>query len=275
MGRGPLRGPPPLRHSGNVTAFPLNGGRGPSSEQPKPGSLSAAETRSGPGPSGYTAPGPDCWTPPPTICSGVPGFQQAGTGPELWNSAHGQHTLAARGPARRPCRPPAHTKPAHSPLPSPSAALPDDAGLSQRLQEDMATSLPTQGGRGGVSGGNQKGPGFVSWGQQGPWPGAARSQSPVSVFWGKLTHTYTHSPPWGELQPEGPQPSRGGGTRGSEAGSFWAPHPHASQSTPSYLPITQCLMPGPGANEQTELCLAGCGPGERGTGWWRPTDGKQ
>ena len=111
MGRGPLRGPPPPpRHSGKVTAFPRNGGRGPSSEQPRPGSLSAAETRSGPGPSGYTAPGPDCWTPPPTICSGVPGFQQAGTGPELWNSAHGQHTLAARGPARRPCRPPAHTK---------------------------------------------------------------------------------------------------------------------------------------------------------------------
>ena len=30
--------------------------------------------------------------------------------------------------------------------PPPSAALPDDAGLSQRLQEDMATSLPTRGG---------------------------------------------------------------------------------------------------------------------------------
>ncbi|KAG5198412.1 hypothetical protein MJG53_013036 [Ovis ammon polii x Ovis aries] len=28
--------------------------------------------------------------------------------------------------------------------PPPSAALPDDAGLSQRLQEDMATSLPTR-----------------------------------------------------------------------------------------------------------------------------------
>ena len=93
------------------------------------------------------------------------------------------------------------------------------------------------------------------------------------------THTPTPTPPWGELQPEGPQPSRGGGTRGSEAGSFWAPHPHASQSTPSYLPITQRLMPGPGANEQTELCLAGAslGRGARvvGTHRWEEIAGGQ
>ena len=104
--------------SGDVTALPLNGVGGPSSEQPRPGSLSAAKTGSGPGPSGCTAPGPDHWTPPPTVCSSVPGCQQAGTGPALWNSAHGRHTLAARGPARRPCRPPAHMEPAHPPLPS-------------------------------------------------------------------------------------------------------------------------------------------------------------
>ena len=70
-------------------------GQGPSSKQPRRGSLSAAETGSGPGPSGYTAPGLDHWATPPAVCSSAPGFQQAGTGPELWNLAHGRHSLNA------------------------------------------------------------------------------------------------------------------------------------------------------------------------------------
>ncbi|XP_055273626.1 uncharacterized protein LOC129550184 [Moschus berezovskii] len=145
----------------------LNSGRGAQLRAAKARRLISSRNRIWAWAFGYTAPGLDHWTPPASLCSGVPGFQQAGTGPELWNSAHGRHTLAARGPARRPCRPPAHAEQAHPPLPSPpTAALPDDAGLSQRLRENMATSLPTRGG----GWGDQKGPGSVSWGQQGPRP---------------------------------------------------------------------------------------------------------
>ena len=211
----------------------------------------------------------------PTVCSGVPGFQQAGTGPERWNSAHGQHTLAAQGPARRPCRPPAHTKPAHPPLPSPSAALPDDAGLSQRLQEDMATSLPTRGG--GVSGGNQKGPGSVSWGKQGPWPGAAHSQSPVSVFWGKLTHTHTHT--------HTPHPGASCSRRDHSPAVEEEPEAvrRGLSGLPTHMPANPhpatCPSPSASCRAQEQMSKQSCAlqvpAWGGGHGWWGPTDGKK